>query len=246
MPLFQRRRPKNQKDLTRRYGPDVTPDVIWHQERGGGFPFIYDKQKDLLYIGDKGEIHGGMAEDPALDDFWNDHSDDQDTSVNDNYLYGRITGDKSLVSFWGSIALDSEKVIDCIFKMIQSRVLRKDGFVHFAGGSTSGAIPLARLFFDMEANSSLAKPSFVEPIDTSDFRFYKEPNGDYLVIDVYSVRAPYADNTNVEYEGRATAIGGNVNSIATTSIGEEHLDRCVEVNPDEVPSLWFVRLIGEE
>jgi len=75
MPLFQRRRPKNQKDLTRRYGPDVTPDVIWHQERGGGFPFIYDKQKDLLYIGDKGEIHGGMAEDPALDDFWNDTID---------------------------------------------------------------------------------------------------------------------------------------------------------------------------
>ncbi len=75
-------------------------------------------------------------------------------------------------------------------------------------------------------------------------QFYRENNGDYLAIDTAS-NAYYRQVLGHDtFEGRATAIEGQVGSVCTTGISRSYLQQnCNRVARAEVPAEWQ-RAIG--
>jgi len=69
--------------------------------------------------------------------------------------------------------------------------------------------------------------------------FYRESNGDYLAIDT-STNAYYMQTFGKDqFEGRATAIEGQVGSVCTTGISREFLrTKCKRVAKAKVPVEW--------
>jgi hypothetical protein len=75
--------------------------------------------------------------------------------------------------------------------------------------------------------------------DASMIRYYRENTGDFLAIDTttnaYYLRHFGQDN----FEGRATAIAGQVGSVCTTGIAREFLrKKCKRVGKKNVPAEW--------
>lgn len=69
-------------------------------------------------------------------------------------------------------------------------------------------------------------------------QFFRENNGDYLAIDTSS-NAYYLALGKDEYEGRATAIEGQVGSVCTTGIARALLRHCCKRVPRKaVPAEW--------
>lgn len=72
-------------------------------------------------------------------------------------------------------------------------------------------------------------------------RYYKEPNGDYLAVNMdaaYVTR--HAANSEFEIlEGRATAIAGLISSVCTTGISGAFLSGCKRVKRSQVPNEWL-------
>jgi len=69
--------------------------------------------------------------------------------------------------------------------------------------------------------------------------FYRENNGDYLAIDTSS-NAYYLRNFGQDhFEGRATAIEGQVGSVCTTGVSRDFLrQNCKRVPKVKVPADW--------
>lgn len=69
--------------------------------------------------------------------------------------------------------------------------------------------------------------------------FYREDNGDYLAIDT-TTNAYYRTNLGKDhFEGRATAIAGQVGSVCTTAVSRDYLKaRCRRVARRKVPMEW--------
>ncbi len=74
--------------------------------------------------------------------------------------------------------------------------------------------------------------------------YYREESGDLLAIDTTTnpyYRRFFGRN---EFEGRATAIAGQVDSVCTTGISREYLrQKCRRVPKSNVPAEWL-RAIG--
>ena len=66
-------------------------------------------------------------------------------------------------------------------------------------------------------------------------KFYKEGNGDYLVVDT--------GNSGDFIEARTTAIAGQINSVNTTLVHKEFLKECEQVARASVPEKWLKILI---
>ena len=67
--------------------------------------------------------------------------------------------------------------------------------------------------------------------------FYREPNGDYMVIyeeNGYTIREgfPY-------WDARASAIGGLPSSVQGTGAGDGYLFQCERVCREDVPPDWL-------
>lgn len=74
-------------------------------------------------------------------------------------------------------------------------------------------------------------------------RYYRESNGDYLAIDT-ATNDYYRRLGRDDFEGRATAIAGNVGSVCTTGISRGFLrEQCKPVAKRDVPAEWL-RCIG--
>jgi hypothetical protein len=70
-------------------------------------------------------------------------------------------------------------------------------------------------------------------------RFYREKNGDYLAIDTGTNRYYLECFAKDHFEGRATAIAGQVGSVCTTGISREFLRKnCKRVAKAKVPREW--------
>ena len=69
--------------------------------------------------------------------------------------------------------------------------------------------------------------------------FYREDNSDFLAIDT-TTNAYYRTNFGKDhFEGRATAIAGQVGSVCTTCVSREYLKtRCRRVAKRKVPRQW--------
>jgi len=73
--------------------------------------------------------------------------------------------------------------------------------------------------------------------------FYKEKNGDFLAVET-DTNAYYLKNfAQDHFEGRATAIAGQVGSVCTTGISRAFLHLCKRVARAKVPTKWH-RAIG--
>jgi hypothetical protein len=74
--------------------------------------------------------------------------------------------------------------------------------------------------------------------------YFQERNGDFLAIDT-ATNAYYQQVLGHDtFEGRATAIAGQVGSVCTTGIGREYLAlNCKRVARARVPAAWR-RAIG--
>jgi hypothetical protein len=69
-------------------------------------------------------------------------------------------------------------------------------------------------------------------------QYYRETNGDYLAIDS-ATNAYYLRNFRKDhFEGRATAIQGQVGSVCTTGVSREYLKTCKRVPMAKVPGEW--------
>jgi hypothetical protein len=69
--------------------------------------------------------------------------------------------------------------------------------------------------------------------------FFREANGDFLAIDTASRTYYLATLGRDEYEGRATAIAGQVGSVCTTGISRAYLQaQCRRVPRASVPADW--------
>jgi hypothetical protein len=73
--------------------------------------------------------------------------------------------------------------------------------------------------------------------------YYRENNGDFLAIDT-ATNSYYLKNfAKDHFEGRATAIAGQVGSVCTTGISRDFLHLCKRVARAKVPKKWH-RAIG--
>ena len=68
-------------------------------------------------------------------------------------------------------------------------------------------------------------------------KYYREANGDYLVVDIDTKRVYF--NLPTSYEGRAAVIANLPESVATCLISESYLAQCVEVTLSDVPAEWL-------
>jgi hypothetical protein len=70
--------------------------------------------------------------------------------------------------------------------------------------------------------------------------YYQEKeSGDYLAVDT-STNAYYRQQGRDHFEGRSTAIQGDVNSVCTTGISREYLKtKCKRVLLRKVPQEWL-------
>jgi hypothetical protein len=74
--------------------------------------------------------------------------------------------------------------------------------------------------------------------------YFRETNGDYLAIDVSTNRYYLTTFGQDHYEGRATAIAGQIGSVCTTGISRKYLrENCKRVARARVPGEWL-RAIG--
>lgn len=74
--------------------------------------------------------------------------------------------------------------------------------------------------------------------------YYREFTGDYLAIDTATNAYYRATIGNDHFEGRATAIEGQVGSVCTTGISRAYLrQNCRRVAKADVPAEWQ-RAIG--
>ena len=74
--------------------------------------------------------------------------------------------------------------------------------------------------------------------------FYREHSGDYLAIDTSTNRYYMETFGKDHFEGRATAIAGQVGSVCTTGISRDFLRRnCKRASKTKVPDEWR-RAIG--
>jgi hypothetical protein len=69
--------------------------------------------------------------------------------------------------------------------------------------------------------------------------YFREDNGDYLALDT-ATNAYYRRNLGLDhFEGRATAVSGQVGSVCTTGISREYLRKnCKRVPRAKVPAGW--------
>lgn len=70
-------------------------------------------------------------------------------------------------------------------------------------------------------------------------KFYKEPNGDYMVVD-HARDAICPDGT---LSARACAIEGSRLSVQGTSASREYIAKCIRVRRAEVPAEWLAMLV---
>ena len=74
--------------------------------------------------------------------------------------------------------------------------------------------------------------------------YYRETNGDFLAVDTDSNRHYLRLYGKDHFEGRATAIEGQVGSVCTTGVSREFLRKqCKRVAKRNVPAEWR-RAIG--
>lgn len=70
-------------------------------------------------------------------------------------------------------------------------------------------------------------------------KYYQERNGDYLIIDE-TTNDYYKKNFGKDhFEGRATAITGQVSSVQTTAISRRFLKHCKRVKHEDIPQIWL-------
>jgi hypothetical protein len=71
--------------------------------------------------------------------------------------------------------------------------------------------------------------------------YYREKaTGDYLVIDPDTLPYYRKNFGKNEYEGKATAIAKEINSVCTTAISHAFLmENCVRIGKSEVPQQWL-------
>lgn len=81
----------------------------------------------------------------------------------------------------------------------------------------------------------LKKLSLLTEAEQPDLAFYRDGNGDYLVVD---------KTTSPLLEGRATAVAGDRGSVCSTTISPEYLKGCTAVERKDVPKNWFAVLVG--
>lgn len=75
--------------------------------------------------------------------------------------------------------------------------------------------------------------------------YYQEKNGDWLAIET-DTNSYYRNFGRDHFEGRATAIAGQVGSVCTTAVSREFLRKnCKRVAKAKVPDEWR-RAIGLE
>lgn len=71
-------------------------------------------------------------------------------------------------------------------------------------------------------------------------RYYRERDGDYLAIETSTNEYYWRCFGKDHFEGRATAIAGQVGSVCTTAVSREFLRReCKRVARSNVPSEWL-------
>jgi hypothetical protein len=76
--------------------------------------------------------------------------------------------------------------------------------------------------------------------------YFREGNGDFLAIDTSTNSYYHRLYGKDHYEGRATAIAGQVGSVCTTAVAREFLrSNCQRVSKAKVPAEWR-RAIGLE
>jgi hypothetical protein len=69
--------------------------------------------------------------------------------------------------------------------------------------------------------------------------FYREHNGDFLAVDSSTNRYYRTTFGKDQYEGRATAIAGQVGSVCTTGVSSAFLKKeCRRVARASVPAKW--------
>jgi len=69
--------------------------------------------------------------------------------------------------------------------------------------------------------------------------YYREKNGDYLAIETDTNKYYIRNFARDSFEGRATAIAGNVGSVCGTSVARSFLRECKRVAKAKVPSQWL-------
>jgi hypothetical protein len=78
-------------------------------------------------------------------------------------------------------------------------------------------------------------------------RFYSESTGDFLAIDTESNEFYLRNYGRDDFEGRATAIVGQVGSVCTTSISRGFLRKqCRRVPKSDVPAEWLAAIAVED
>ena len=71
-------------------------------------------------------------------------------------------------------------------------------------------------------------------------QYYRESNGDYLVVWFYNGRT-----VTGLYDARAAAIAGNPYSVCSTSVSGGFLRGCRKVDHRSVPRVWRNRMLSE-
>ena len=70
-------------------------------------------------------------------------------------------------------------------------------------------------------------------------RYYREPTGDYLAVDLSSRTHYIRHQGKVLYEGRATAITNHIGSVCTTAVSPAFLAECQGIKKADVPTEWL-------
>lgn len=77
------------------------------------------------------------------------------------------------------------------------------------------------------------------------YRFYREDNGDYLVVDTATIAYYKTHFGKDHFDGRATAIAGLITSVQSTSISRAFIkESCVPVKRQDVPKEWLEMFFG--
>lgn len=81
--------------------------------------------------------------------------------------------------------------------------------------------------------------------DLGRYQFFREPSGDYCGIYGETRDDPTAEGGKV-YDGRGTAIKGDIGSVQSTSISTAFLEQCKWVHESLVPKIWRRAIAGDE
>lgn len=94
----------------------------------------------------------------------------------------------------------------------------------------------------MKTKAKIFRPRGTE---SDGLKYYQEQDkvGDYLSIDPSTLDYYIKNFGNANFEGRATAIKGEVTSVCTTAISMEFLHRkCRRVRKSDIPAKWLEML----